>query len=530
MPLEVLQILIEADAKGLENTIKGVINTATGAINTINSQEVDWTSIFTRTVSPAIISGVASMLAFAISQSLDFQQAMTTTGSAVGDTQQQIAQLSQQALGMSATVPQSGQDLANAMAQVGTVFGKGSQATYDIAQAMAQLSTVMGEPLSQVVTASMGLFKQWGVTTESGAIAALTDLMHGANATGLSIAAFASQFQQATSQLPAADKNIKSINGDMASFASLVLTVGSDQATSIFSSLASSAQSAGGPLEQVGIGFGAIQKALSSGNLVGLLSQAVAQIQKLPSTAASSILGSSSYAAFTNLGQQLPTFAADEKAVANNGESIKTAYDNSDTSLRKLMLDWNLFKADAIDVGTLFTPLINAFADAAGALLKDFGDDITTITKDIEGGHWGKLIVDELKIAAPFLENQILGPLSSIPQLINQAFGGGIISNAEHKIQGLFGSLFGSENSGLSNALSATGFNFNQSQINAIDTQAGSKDMINSLISAFSTGIKSGQYTSLTNTFHLNVPAGSQGLTANMIAAQLYKQFQGTTQ
>lgn len=520
--LDTLLIKIDGDARGIQSVIKGAVTTATGAVNQINKQEVDWTSIFSRSVTPAIIGSIASMFAFAIEQSLTFQQALNTTGTAAGDSSQQIAQLGKDSLGLSTIVPASAQDIANAMTQVGTVFGQNSTATQDLVQQMVELSASGFGPLSDIVSSSMEVFKQFGATTESSAVQVLTDLMHAAQGANESIPTLTSQFNTFATQLPGIDKTVSSFNGLISTFASEVVNLGSAGAEAIFQSLATSSSSAAGPMEILGISFGDIQKSLLTDGGLDALSRTSTLLAKM-GPGANLVAQAFGFSAaqvsqFQTNANKLPQVAIDAQKIAGNTETIGDAYKTSSSSLRNLTLLWNAFVSDAIGIGNIFEPLVNGFA---GALLV-MNDDAKSFFKDITDGLGSAF--------SPLFGNNLVDAAKGTFDGLSKAFTlvtSGIQNQIVNGIGGALGITSGAS-SGLNSALQGTGVGFNTGTLGRIDQTASNSGLMDSLISALQTGIKGGQYTQLVNTFHLNVPAGAAGLTAKQIAQQLYNQFQGT--
>lgn len=518
--LDTLLIKIDGDARGLQSVMKSAVNTAQGAVGNINKQEVDWTSIFTRSVSPAIIGGIASMFAFAIEQSLSFQQALNTTGTAAGDSSQQISQLGQQALGLSTVVPASAQDIANAMTQVGTVFGQNSTATQDLVEQMVELSASGFGPLSDIVSSSLELFKQFGATTEQSAVQVLTDLMHAAQGANETIPTLTAQFGTFADQLPGIDKTVSSFTGLIATFASEVVNLGAAGAQAIFQSLATSSSSAAGPMEILGVSFSDIQKSLLTDGGLDALSRTSILLEKMGPGAALVAQGfgfsANQVSQFQTNASKLPQVAADAAKISGNTATIGDAYNTSSSSLRNLTLLWNAFVKDAVGIGSIFTPLVNGFAGA----LVTMNTDANTFFSDLTDGLGSAL--------SPLFGNSLQSAAKGTFTGLLNTFKDVFITPAAQLGAGL-ANLTGATNSGALNSnLQATGVGFNTGTLNRIDQTASQNGLMDSLISALQTGIKQGQYTQLTNTFHLNVPAGSAGLTAKQIATQLYNQFQGT--
>lgn len=383
MIIDTLEVLITGDASGIDKVVKQALSIVEGGVDKMNDEEVDWTSIFSRAVSPAIISSVATMFAFAIAQSVQFQAALNQTGAAAGDSSTQIAQVGTAALGVSTVTGQSANDIADAMATVGTVFGKGSQATTDVVQNMSELAQTFGEPLSDVVSSAMALFQQFGITTESTAITALTDLMHGATATNETFSEFTNSFNSISGPLVNAGANVSSLAGLVSNFGGTIQALGLPNAIQEFTLLGQSAKNPVGPMELLGDALGiagtntgAITQAIQSGNLAQLLDNVATGLNNSGAQGliVAEGLGLSAIAidAFTTRAKNLPSVDTDTKNIATDTESIKTAFNDADSALLEFQKDWaklealftssgiaNFFEGMAKDIGNALTDLQN---------------------------------------------------------------------------------------------------------------------------------------------------------------------------
>lgn len=478
--IDTLQILIEADAHGIEGVLKKTLQTVTGTVNEINKQEVDWTSIFTRSVSPAIISGIAATFAFAIQQSLSFSQAMNTTGTAAGESSAQIAQTGQAALAMSSHVGSSAQEIANSMMQVSTLFGTNTQESKDVTEAMTKLADSGFGNLNDIVTASMGIFRSWGVTTSSQAITVLTDLMHAAEGAKESIPALTSQFSSFSDQLPTADKNLTSFNGLISTFGSEIANLGVAGAQGIFAALATSASSAAGPMEIMGTSFEKVQKSLLTDGGLTAINNTSEYLSRMGPGAA--LVATNFGLSATQVGQfqanakGLTKIATDAKDIATNTQSITDAWNQSDSAIREFIIDYH--KLQDLFNSSHISDAFMGIAKGLGSVIDEYQKSFTRFTDSI-GSNIAK--------------TQIFGGLNSTIQMA-----GG--------------------KSGM----------FDQSILDRIDQKAEQTGLIDSLKGALESGIKGDQYAYTAKTFNLTIPSGTTGLSPQQIAQQIYRNFQGT--
>jgi TP901 family phage tail tape measure protein len=506
MILDELTILINADARGIDSILKRTLQTVTGTVNKMNAEEVDWTSIFTRAITPAVIGGIASMFAFAVAQSMSFQEAMNTTGTAAGESTDQIAQTGQAALAMSTQTGQSAKDTAAAMMQISAIFGTNTDDTKSVTEAMTELADSGFGSLDDIVKATIPLFKEFGVTTASQAIAMLTSLMHGAQASKESIATLANQFGEFSPALIAAGATVNSFNGLLSDFAGRIQALGATNANAIFQSLAASANSPVGPMELLGKNIATVQSNIVSGNVTGLVDDLSKKLATMGTTAqivATNLgLTADQVNQFKITAKQLPAVDTDIKGVSTSTMTIKQAWDQSDSAIREFGKDWNKLVA-------LFT------ASPISGFFKGLAEDI------------GKVIDFVQSLATDFvkLDHTELSQLSSgLSQITSFVMGG-----AGSALYDLLNPPKGPTTADINTILQGSNMGFGNTALSNIDTKASSANLVQALISALQSGLSSSSttYSQLKNTFNLNVPSGGN-LSAKDVATQLYRMFQGT--
>ncbi len=378
--IDTLTILIDADATGIDKVLKTTIQTVTGSVDKMNKEEVDWTSIFTRAVSPAIIGGIASMFAFAIAQSMQFQESMNTSGTAAGESSNQIAQTGQAALTMAGQTGESAQTIANAMELVSSVFGINTDATNAVTQAMTQLSESGFGSLSDIVSSVIPLFQQFGVTTQSQAIDMLTSLMHGAEASKESISTLATQFGQFSPALVHAGADVNSFNGLIANLAGRIESIGSAGALASFQALADSANTPVGPMELLGQSLTKVQTSIVSGDVTGLIDTLSAKLKSMGNistlVAGQMGLNTNQINLMVDSLKKLPATAADIKGVATNTQSITDAWNQSDSALREFSIDWQKLVAIVTS---------GALGNIFEGIAKGIGKDLDAVSSLVNG-------------------------------------------------------------------------------------------------------------------------------------------------
>lgn len=163
--IDTLQILVEADSSGLQTQLKKAGSTITNFVSSMNKQEVNWTNILSRSISPAIIAGIASTFALAIGQALNFTNAM---GQAAANSSQaftsNLAGAGQAALDIQAQTGQSASAIASSMGIATQALGNYAAGQALVTQA-SKIALVTGIPLATLVQKLTSVFTEWGINT-----------------------------------------------------------------------------------------------------------------------------------------------------------------------------------------------------------------------------------------------------------------------------------------------------------------------------------------------------------------------------
>ncbi len=177
--LDTLQILIEADSHGLETQLKRSADTVKTFIDKVNGQQANWQKVLAGSLDPAIINGIASSFALAITQAMSFQSSMMNLGNSTAGTSSVLdAATGSISGGLVNAANQAGASLNttnNAFQMLAKQIGASAatqQFTGQIGLLASELGTNLGELMPQIVE----LFDQWGVNSVPAAEAALTGL------------------------------------------------------------------------------------------------------------------------------------------------------------------------------------------------------------------------------------------------------------------------------------------------------------------------------------------------------------------
>jgi hypothetical protein len=507
--LDNLEILITADSRGVENVLKSTLQTVLGTVNQINSQEVDWTSIFTSAISPTMIVAVATMFALAISNAVDFNAAannlnnLNTTG---------VDSMNNSLTNTASLAESSGLMLGD----TSSAFNSFSSAGLDAAAAAlatsdaAGIARDTGESLSTVVSNLATLFNQWGVTTSSGVTSALTGLVNASQNGEFN-------FDELTSAISDKGPFLKTqtnISDTAVSLASLSLKSGLSKSTILdsFSAIAEGATSNFSPMSVL---VGNVSNAITSGpeGLITAFGNIEKYVQKVgPSIAQSTLqttglmskdIADLSSSSVTNMD------ASADSAKKLNGSLKPVEEDLADHEpvMAKLVGDWNSFK-DALSATVM--PNISGAIDAIQASLHTL----------VNSSEW-KSVEDFMTHTQPGqsmnFENSGLSKAATEAQLLGRAL-------TDPKLYNLGQTLSGQGNNGL-----PQGAAFDPEQVLQIENQANSSNQIDQIVDALKNGINSGSstYNNMSLSLGLHKYSTSQNLSASDFAQLLYTAYQG---
>lgn len=507
-PIDELVIAITGDTTGLSKAVSQAVNIGKGGVEALNNEEVDWTSIFTRAVSPAIIAGVASMFALAISQLINFNTAASNLNNvatpATNSLSNSVGMASDQLYNLAES---SGSSLGDttagfeAFSKAGLDSAGAIQATTDA----AGIARDTGESMSSVVSELVDLFQQWGVTSAPQVTDALTGLVNAAQNGKFSFDQLVTSIA-AQGQILQGKTNISDVAVQLAALSN---QSGLTQ-TSILDSFNAIATGVANPLSQIDILVGNVGKAVSSGpdglitafqmiqSKVGSMGPAVAQTVLNTigvSTGTLSNFGDTTTASFKNS-------AAAADYLRTHLIDLNTDLQNHESLVGKVSVAWNDF---ATWLTSTFAPIIQGVITD----FNDFGNALKTLdTKPVQ------TILSDLGTA-----------FSDVGKYLGQT--------NQFLLQGGLGSYLqglGSTNS-INEKLQSAGI-LDYNTLQNIDTAGGTSQ--SALVTALTTAIqKAGgnTQTNLVNTFKLTMPSGSSlsaNAVANSLAKQLYSQFQGT--
>ncbi len=489
--LDVLEILVEADASGLETQLKRAGTNIQSFVSSMNKQEVDWTQILSRTISPAIIAGVAASFASMITQMMSFQSTTASVGASstdsfasvntgVGGSAEAMAELGNH-------VRQTASDMKVAEGIIDRAFGGTETADMlnVIAMAAGQLAT---EGIGSVTTNAQLLsntLSVWGVKTGPEAQAALDGLNTAAKNGKIGI------LDLATIMENEGPKMAGSVN-----FSDAVISL--NTWTTV----------AGQTVETAKNSFDAIGTAIQDQVIgkVNIMNKTVGNMGTIVKNSGmegafgdlAKYINANPTAAVNGLGSQMGlteiSMNADMKSVISGGiMPFITKVDEAKTHIETLTDSYHKF-LDTAPWANFFNIMQNLalqMAQVVGGAFENMGKSIAIAVG-----------------AAP-------GLISALQD----------VSKSQDVAKGLNDQL----KTSIGSKLTSSGLGFTSAQTSAIEKKAEQSDILPQLLHALTSGATSKDTSSsFFNTFQITAPAGAEKMTADSITQSLYKQFQGT--
>lgn len=475
--LEKLEIIFTGDSTQLESSIKTIVGLTTRGVQSINDQSVDWTSILSKSISPAIITGIASMFANAIVQYTRFQAAAMNLNDAGTQSTADFANSINSLGGTAYTLAQSaGASLGDTAAAFETFSKAGldSGAAMQAVIASNNIALETGQSMGDVVKELTSLFSNWGVTTLPQVNAALDGLT---NAVGQGQFGFQDLVSTISDSGPLlkTSTNISQIAMDLQHMTN---EAGQSQSSvqQMFSTFLDGFANTTSNLNIFLGGMTSIKNALGDGGLIPIFEKITDKVGTFGANTglAAQILGISATTAQI-FGQV--TDVAYQKAQKASEDALKSmspwqqVLKDHESDVTKMAKAWNNFT-------TILSELV-----IPGAM-----KELTSILET-----WTTLL-DALGKGSFFKE---------IGSIVSEG-GSALIENTKNA--GIWDSLKGVVTAGASGFTGLDGGNTSNSSSNQSNSST---------------------FASFNNTFNINNPKGGNGLSANDLVNQLYKQFNG---
>lgn len=473
MALETLEILIEADRTGLESQLKRAGESIVRFVGEMNKQEVNWTSILSRTIQPAIITGIASLFAMSIASFLQYQLSMIK---AAAGSQRAFEEaegpITEAVLDISSSTGVAATDVAEATGRMIQLFGDDLPTAMAAVDAAAKLAVIRHMDLKDVIDLLIPIFDNWGITTVPGVTEAITVLDQAARTGKIGF----SELAKAAAEGGVILRDKTNLQDVVFGLEAMSKQAGmtADGVLEAFSLIVKGVQEPASPLNALLGGLRSIEKSIDKEGVIGAFELMTKGIQKFGKDADIIFrdvgLGSG---LIVQLGAQSEsTFESARKGMADAIKEQKSLNEQFNRSLAftdMLKMGWEKYKNTLIAVDYMF-----------GELFKTAGTGIINMAKDLE-----KLgLKGYFEEAAEGLKELTVSP----KEFAKNVWGG--LKEVGSDIGGFFGK---------------------PEPVKAITPRSD---------------VPSGN-VSIENTFNMTVPKGGEAMTAKRITTEIYNEYQG---
>jgi len=376
---EKLEILIEANASGLTSQLKTAGQNIVSFVDSMNKNEVNWEQILSRSISPAIITGVASMYALAITQALDFQQATEKAGNVSASTLGvSTSQMNANLLSLAETTQSSIGDTNDAFQLFYSLLGN----TKDADTATASLKTFangLNISLGDAVKNVGPVLDNWRVNSVGGVTDALTGMSNALSMGGkIGFADLSTMLEQSGGKMSAIGQKA----GDMSiQIEGLTKTTGAS-AKSVKDMFTFLVDEQGKDYDTFNVLVGNVTASLGSKGLIGTVDMVVTHLDGM-GTKSIDLKGKMSGMTsdmVENFGTLVPSSIKKIETEIDTLESkLKTLKDQEEeheTETTKLKNSWDYFTTSLVAVATPLTVILDTLSSIlflAGKVSDVFG-------------------------------------------------------------------------------------------------------------------------------------------------------------
>ena len=376
-----LKILIEADASGLTSQLKKAGSSITNFVGQMNKQEVNWTQILSRTISPAIISGIAATFALALTESLSFTNALTKSANTSTDAfAQNSAEATKSALAIQATTGQSAMSVVEAMGIATRALGSYASGQALVAEA-SKFALVTGIPLLDLINKLIPVMQQWGITDANKITTTIEDMFGAADQGRIGIMDLLQTMGETGAMLKGktsieeASAALEAFSNQAGNTATSAMTVFKKVALATFGDIQSKAQLAA-------LGVGNIGKIVDEGGVTKAIMSLEESFSKLGTTSkiilgANAGFDSTTVQNLSDAAKSYSSIAKDSKTIMENENKSGKEIENNKSQIDQLKIAW----------GGLKTEIQKAYGDA---LLNFLTNTVSSVSDVLKGENLTK--------------------------------------------------------------------------------------------------------------------------------------------
>lgn len=494
--IDTLEVLIAADASGLESQLKRAGKTVTSFVQEMNQGTINWKSIFSKTLSSAVISGIAATVALAITKALSIEGAMKdATAAGTNEFQKMGDKMGSVALGISGKTTPSFEEIAKASAYVSKNFKDVALQT-TVLDAASKLATAGWGDVNTIAMQLADTLTNWGIDSAPKASEAIDALVYATRNGKFSFSEITAELTKTGIALRDST-NISEASIALARF-STVSGQTKETAVNAFEAIADAVLIPENNLKAIHSGFGNIKQAVEDKGITGALKLLDDHIKTADLTTIAlagniGILPKTVKAFVDTSSKDIDAFTAQvKKDGADIKDALNKTFEESLSTTDKLSIAWKKF-TEALGK-----------AIVSSGLLEGLQKVLDFITKIIEG--WTKYN-EFLKSISP---QNIVGTIAD--------------KTKDWMMEKIFGKSMSAEDYLAKKDIAPLLPKLNETQFTNFLDKARSGGLTNESISA---GIQGRPSAEFSNVFNITAPSGTEQMISENIVKKLYNQFQG---
>lgn len=441
-----LKILIEADAAGLNSQLKRAGQSITSFVGQMNKQDINWEKILSGSISPAIIAGIASTFALAITEAVGFQNSMVqAANNSSTEFQSNMGQAGKAALDLQSTTGQSASDIATGLGIATKALGNYASGQALVTEA-SKFSLATGIDLLSLVNMLTPAMQQWGITDASEITKTIQGLFGVADQGKVSVRDLIDTMSN-TGGVLRGKTDILSSAAALEAFSNQA-GMTEKSAVTAFTEIANRTQNVATAAQNTVLGMGSWNeqnKILKDSGMGGLLARMESSLTKMGASTASILLNHAGFSPADTANIITASHGYDMIAVAilkikENMSTLGAGIENNISASDKLRVAWGLVKSDLAGFGLAGA---NYLANVLG------GIDALFHPMELLHGEWLQLSEMSSGVASGFTNitsgvGSILTTLSTqasnVMGGISSLFGGGAANVAKPTAQSPAGS------------------------------------------------------------------------------------------
>ena len=348
-----LKILIEADSAGLTSQLKRATNSITSFVGSMNKQEVNWTSILSRTISPAIISGIAATFALAIGETLSFQNTMSNVAMSGSQAfSDNLGAAGQSVLGLSTDTGVGMQSMASASAFLSHYIDANSSAFKSFTSEVGAFAYDAGIDYRTLLEQTLPTMKDWGIKADNMS-SSLNDLVSASQVGVVPLDELSSALDKSADGLRKSGVSMKDVAFYLEELSTIVPK---DDAVKMISAIGQAAANSLDPMNLLLGGPAWVERTLKAQGMQGVLNGIVSKLGEGGITAQqlgiAMGLSPETLKSIKDYSSEITNLKPKVDGVEKSMTSLKAKTEELNTPAKELGKVWNNLKNDLVELAT----------------------------------------------------------------------------------------------------------------------------------------------------------------------------------